>query len=354
MVVAATVLAISCGKEEAEPDTRTTPADTPADTPIAGKQLVKMNMFSYHNAGLLTIDDYGFASGGWTDGQYGESRIQWTGNNITGISEYDFKNGAFVEDQELRVAFTYSNNRMTEVNTHDGTVYLTYTGDLLTEVYSGGYRQVLTYSNDGHLTKVATSNSGGSYEERLTWNGENVATIQTYYDGEWYSTTSFTYDSKKSPYTSMPIAAIAIAATAAIGDYQHLSENNVIREETTYNEYIETYIYAYTYIGEYPVKCVKSQEHEWNASYSEYTIYFEYSDGTKTDVPQAYTITTSAQVSDDPLTSVWGGGTYAQGKTAQLHARSHNYTFSRWSDGNTDNPRSITVNKNWNLTAVYE
>lgn len=65
-----------------------------------------------------------------------------------------------------------------------------------------------------------------------------------------------------------------------------------------------------------------------------------------------YTITV---VSNDPnMGTVSGGGSYAQGATITIGAYPNtNYKFSRWQDGNTQNPRSITVDGNKTYTAYF-
>ena len=53
--------------------------------------------------------------------------------------------------------------------------------------------------------------------------------------------------------------------------------------------------------------------------------------------------------------SVSGAGTYAANTTASIEAIPNNgYRFTQWSDGNTDNPRSITVNNDISLVAYFE
>ena len=52
--------------------------------------------------------------------------------------------------------------------------------------------------------------------------------------------------------------------------------------------------------------------------------------------------------------TVSGGGTYAEGTTIEISAKPKNgYEFVRWSDGNTDNPRILTVTKDISLTAEF-
>ena len=65
-----------------------------------------------------------------------------------------------------------------------------------------------------------------------------------------------------------------------------------------------------------------------------------------------YTITvTSANASQG---SVSGGGTYREGSSTNISASGLNgYAFSQWDDGNTDNPRTITVTGNKTYTASF-
>jgi hypothetical protein len=53
--------------------------------------------------------------------------------------------------------------------------------------------------------------------------------------------------------------------------------------------------------------------------------------------------------------SAAGGGTYEKGTTVTLTATPNTgYKFTQWSDGNKDNPRTIVVSKNIDLTAIFE
>ena len=67
---------------------------------------------------------------------------------------------------------------------------------------------------------------------------------------------------------------------------------------------------------------------------------------------ETYTITTSVTPSGSG--TVTGGGTYAKGTTVELNAIANaGYEFSKWSDGETDNPRTITVTSNKSYTAQF-
>ncbi len=67
---------------------------------------------------------------------------------------------------------------------------------------------------------------------------------------------------------------------------------------------------------------------------------------------ETYTITTSVTPSGSG--TVTGGGTYAKSTTVELNAIANaGYEFSKWSDGETDNPRTITVTSNKSYTAQF-
>jgi hypothetical protein len=76
-----------------------------------------------------------------------------------------------------------------------------------------------------------------------------------------------------------------------------------------------------------------------------YTAYF-------TQDPQ-YTITATANPTNGG--TVTGGGTYYAGTTVNLTANAYSgFTFGHWQDGNTNNPRTITVTGNATYTAYFE
>ena len=90
-----------------------------------------------------------------------------------------------------------------------------------------------------------------------------------------------------------------------------------------------------------------------NATYSftvtenaTYTAYFSV-------VPVTYyTITTN--VSPSGAGTVSGGGTYPEGASVTLTATANSgYTFDHWNDGNTQNPRTITVTGNATYSATF-
>ena len=78
-------------------------------------------------------------------------------------------------------------------------------------------------------------------------------------------------------------------------------------------------------------------------------------DSTFTAIFEANTFTITTAINDDAMGSVTEGGEYAYGTEITLTATANSgYRFAQWSDGNTDNPRIITVTENKTYTAEFE
>ena len=66
-----------------------------------------------------------------------------------------------------------------------------------------------------------------------------------------------------------------------------------------------------------------------------------------------YTVTLSAN--DDSMGNVTGAGSYAAGSTVTISAvPASGYVFQKWSDGNTSATRSLTVDRDYTLTATFQ
>ena len=77
-----------------------------------------------------------------------------------------------------------------------------------------------------------------------------------------------------------------------------------------------------------------------------YTAYFG-------EIPINY-YTISTTVNPTGAGTVTGGGTFQEGSSITLTATANSgYTFDHWQDGNTDNPRTITVTQNATYTAYF-
>ena len=92
-------------------------------------------------------------------------------------------------------------------------------------------------------------------------------------------------------------------------------------------------------------------------------VYYDFSDYT-TDATVKYIFAEDDGVVEYTITAtsanpawgtVTGGGTYEQGQTATLRANpAEGYCFKQWQDGNTQNPRTITVTGDATYTATFE
>ena len=88
--------------------------------------------------------------------------------------------------------------------------------------------------------------------------------------------------------------------------------------------------------------------------------------GGNTDNPRTITVTSNAEYTayfghnitvvsaDETMGTVSGGGTYPNGEQVEISAvANEHYHFVQWNDGNTDNPRTITVTGNATYTATF-
>lgn len=327
----------------------------------SGKQVVKTTGISYskHYSNYSLDYTYGSTSG---------TNIVWSGNNVSSMQYFYYLNGAEVSDENVEISFVYDGSVLKEVNEvcydqYIATSYLTYTGNLLTEIYStfdegnetGWRRTTITYTGD-KVREITTLYDGGDgYRYVLTWNGDNVVRTESYRsDGSLYYTYDYTYDNKNNPMK------LDLAVALIFGDYGgSLSANNVIMEtRTSSSGSTYTYSYVYTYDGDYPVKCVRTERDNNTGSYysqGSETTYYEYADGTgRGQVPQIYTIYVQSNVAEWGHVYSSGENEYAAGSTAVIQASPlYGYEFRQWSDGNTDNPRAITVNANATYTAIF-
>ena len=79
------------------------------------------------------------------------------------------------------------------------------------------------------------------------------------------------------------------------------------------------------------------------------TLYAKFE---KPAITNTYTLTINAN--DDYMGSVFGSGDYSDGESAVITAvANEGYHFAEWSDGNTQNPRTVIVTEDKTFTAVF-
>lgn len=89
------------------------------------------------------------------------------------------------------------------------------------------------------------------------------------------------------------------------------------------------------------------------ASLSSYRVAYGWREFTNFIGASEYTI--SATSNNPTMGTVTGGGSYADGATATLTAMPNaGYRFVRWQDGNTENPRTVTVTSDATYIAYFE
>jgi hypothetical protein len=77
-------------------------------------------------------------------------------------------------------------------------------------------------------------------------------------------------------------------------------------------------------------------------------------DSTFTAIFEANSFTITTAVNDDAMGSITEGGEYAYGTEITLTATANSgYRFTQWSDGNTENPRIVTVTQDSTFTAEF-
>ena len=78
-------------------------------------------------------------------------------------------------------------------------------------------------------------------------------------------------------------------------------------------------------------------------------------DSTFTAIFETNTFAITTAVNDDAMGTVTEGGEYAYGEEITLTATANDgYRFAQWSDGNTENPRTIIVTQDSTFTAIFE
>ena len=101
------------------------------------------------------------------------------------------------------------------------------------------------------------------------------------------------------------------------------------------------------------------------ATPNEGCVFVQWNDG-NTDNPRTITVTGNVEYTayfghniivvsaDETMGTVSGGGTYLNGEQVEISAvANEHYHFVQWNDGNTDNPRTITVTENATYTATF-
>ena len=182
--------------------------------------------------------------------------------------------------------------------------------------------------------------------------GNSVTTIGYYAFQDCISLTSITIPNSvtsigQSAFGGTSLTSVTIPnSVTSIGDYAFRYCSNLI-EIYDYRETPQS-IYASVFDGVEKTICTLYVPYKAVSAYQNATGWKEFKD----IVPfgfNTFTITTAATNG-----TVTGGGLYAEGSTATLNATPNTgYRFTQWSDGNTDNPRTVTVSEDQKYTAMF-
>ena len=206
-----------------------------------------------------------------------------------------------------------------------------------------------TYTNGQQCTVYAVANSNYTFTNWTEVESGNVASTQANY--------TFTVTGNRNlranfNYTPPQTYTITVSANPSNGGTAHVGSTTG-PTTGTFTQGQSCTIYAtanehYTFTNWKKGNSVVSTNATYTFDVTEsatYTAYF-------TQDPQ-YTITATANPTNGG--TVTGGGTYYAGTTVNLTANTYSgFTFDHWQDGNTNNPRTITVTGNATYTAYFE
>ena len=309
-------------------------------------------------------DDDDFSGNGNNNGGGKQlAKLTWVyneGGSQTYVEEVRFTyNGGQMSHAELwedgsrywYADFTYNGNKLNEITYHRNTQTLmarfTYSGNnpARADLYVNGSQESTVQFTCNNMGQITCANANyGDFVMNYEWNGNNVVREEVV--GEGYYT--YSYDNKINPVNN----AFAMFMLLMEEDGYFMSANNLShRSWTSYSGGSSSRSFSYEYTGDYPAKA------NYSSSGGSGTYHYYYTDGTGSNYTgggsqQNYTVSVSANNSSYGY--VTGGGTYPAGSTVTLTAYPYSgYQFSYWSDGSTQNPRTITVNGNVSYTAYF-
>lgn len=211
----------------------------------------------------------------------------------------------------------------------------------------------------GELTNIAVSASTGDYYQTGSLS-KGGGTLQIYipidlyaaigYPASCVNKITFNYEISQERYGVFSSAGtVSTGYKNSGGSYTEVKNhaNGIGKGDTTFNPYgdeiTDFYISGNTVtLGMKITNVIASQ-----------TCYFRIRNVSFDIDYTVYEIATG--VTPSGAGSCTGSGTYGSGSTATLTATpATGYKFVKWSDGNTDNPRTITVTSNAALNAVFE
>lgn len=252
----------------------------------------------------------------------------------TPASGYQFqswkKNGAVVSTSP---SYSFEVTESATYTAHFGEIPINYY-TISTNVTPAGAGMVDgggTYQEGSTITLTAMAEIGYSFDQWNDGNTDNPRTITVMADATY--TAQFTQDT----YTISVYANPTDGGTVNGGGSNYHYGDNAILEATPAD--------GYEFQGwsdgsnENPHTVLVMGDATYMATFSEVGATY-------------YTVTTG--ISPDGAGTVNGGGTYEEGTSIILTAVANTgYSFERWNDGSTQNPRTVIVDNNMSFTAIF-
>ena len=268
----------------------------------------------------------GTVSGGGSNFTYGSTATL----TATPADGYEFQGWNDGNTDNPREVTVFGNVTYTATFGEVGTTYYTVTTNVTPEgsgtVEGGG-----TYEAGTNIVLTATANTGYTFSQWSDGNTQNPRTVTV------TDNLSFTAQFTQNQYTITVVADPSNGGTVSGGGNYYYGQTATLR--ATANS-------GYEFVG-WSDGSTESQHTVTVTGNATYKATFTQSGSTT-----YYTVT--AYASPTGSGSVTGTGVFAAGSTTTLRATPNNgYNFERWNDGNTQNPRTVTVNNNMSFTAYF-
>ena len=310
--------------------------------PISGYHFVQWSNGNTNNPYIITADSNISLTALFAPDQYTVTVTtnDTTKGTVSGGGTYDYNQQIYIIAVPKP---SYSFSQWSDGNT-DAFRQLTVTQNVsYTAVFTDAYFTITTQSNNDTYGIVT---GGGSYA-----NGSNITLTAIANNG--YHFVQWSDGVTDNPRTITVNSNATYYAQFAINNYTI----NAVTSDVSMGSVTGGGIY--TYLTQVTLQATPAQNHrfvQWNDGITTNPrIVIVTADSTFTaqfEPMEQYTVTV---VSDNPQRgSVSGGGTFYAGTQIDIIATAlTNYTFSHWSDGNTESHRTITVNGTATYTAYF-
>lgn len=187
-----------------------------------------------------------------------ESNFTYNGNNLVTI-----ENKADAENKTI-LQVTYENEKPSTA------VYAIYEDGELHNKYKVSY--ILTGNAVSQILMKDSTNTTEVAKTVITYQNNNIAKVESYYDGHLSNTQNYTYGNKRSIFSSTSLKYVIDPFTL-----QLFSDNEVTKETSTFGDSSQETTHAYTYDENgFPLTAVVSEKELPAGETTTSTLKFEY------------------------------------------------------------------------------